>query len=57
VFFFEETRPRDPYFQVHVIDTKLDELAAMLLQNHADKITMMGKVDEIKGLLVNFLAV
>lgn len=55
--FFEETRPRDPYFQVHVIDAKLDELAAMLLQNHADKITMMGKVDEIKGLLVNFLAV
>ena len=55
--FFEETAPRDPYFQVHVIDTKLDELASMLLQSHADKLAFLSKVDEIKGLLVDFLAV
>ncbi len=54
--FFEETRPRDPYFQIHVIDTKLDELAAMVLQNHGEKLALLTKVDEIKGLIVDFLA-
>lgn len=54
--FFEESRPRDPYFQVHVVDTKLNELAAMVLQNHTDKLRMMSKVDEIKGLIVDFFA-
>lgn len=54
--YFEEKRQRDPLFQIHVIDTKLDELAAMVLQNHADKLRLLTKVDEIKGMLVDFLA-
>ena len=55
--FFEEKRKKDPYVQIHVIDQELDKLAAMLMQKHGDKIQFMSKVDEIKGLLVDFLAV
>lgn len=54
--FFEETRPRDPLFQVRVVDQKLNELAVMVMQNHSDKLRMLSKVDEIKGLLVDFFA-
>lgn len=55
--FFEERQKKDPYVQIHIIDQELDKLASMLLQKHADKIQFMSKVDEIKGLLVDFLAV
>ena len=48
--------PRDPLFQVRVVNEKLAELTAMVMQNHADKIKMLSKVEEIKGLLVDFLA-
>ena len=54
--FVEEKRERDPYFQIRVVDQKLEELAAMVLQNHQDKLQMMSKVDEIKGLLVDFFS-
>lgn len=54
--YFEEKRPVDPLFQVRVIDKKLDELAMMVLQNHADKLNLLSKIEEIKGLLVDFLA-
>lgn len=54
--YFEEKRPVDPLFQVRVIDKKLDELALMVLQNHADKLNLLSKIEEIKGLLVDFLA-
>ena len=55
--YFEEVRPKDPYYQIHVINTELDKLATMVLQNHSDKLALMSKVDEIKGLVVDFLAV
>lgn len=54
--YFEERKPRDPLFQIHIIDKKLDELAAMVLQSHSDKLKLLSKVDEIKGMLVDFLA-
>lgn len=54
--YFEERKPRDPLIQVRVIDKKLDELTAMVLQSHTDKLKLLSKVDEIKGLLVDFLA-
>ncbi len=54
--FFADTRPRDPYVQIQVVDEKLDRLAAMLLQNHADKLKLLAQVDEIKGLLIDFFA-
>lgn len=55
--FFSEKRDRDPLVQVKVVDQKLDELASMILQNYGDKLKMMSKVNEIKGLIVDFLAV
>ena len=55
--YFEEVRPKDPYYQIHVINTELDKLATMVMQNHSDKLALMSKVDEIKGLVVDFLAV
>ncbi|MDE5897826.1 MAG: YaaR family protein [Treponemataceae bacterium] len=54
--FFAETRPRDPYVQVRVVDRKLDEIATMILQNQADRFKLLSRVDEIKGLLVDFFA-
>jgi uncharacterized protein YaaR (DUF327 family) len=42
--------------QLRVVDEKLNELATMVLQNYNDKIQMLAKVDEIKGLLVDFFA-
>lgn len=54
--YFEEKRPVDPLFRIRVIDKKLDELALMVLQKHADKLKLLSKIEEIKGLLVDFLA-
>lgn len=54
--YFSEKRPKDPYVQLRVVDEKLNELATMVLQNYNDKIQMLAKVDEIKGLLVDFFA-
>ncbi len=54
--FFSEQRERDPHVQVRVIDKKVEELTLMILQNHSDKIKMLSKIDEIKGLVVDFFA-
>lgn len=54
--FFAEMRKPDPYIQVKVINKKLEELATMILQNHEDKLKMMAKLDEIKGMIVDFYA-
>ena len=54
--FFSEQRPRDPLVQVRVVDRKIEDLALMILQNHADKMTLLAKVGEIKGLVVDFFA-
>lgn len=50
------TRIQDPYFQIKIVNQKLDEMARMILQNHADKIQLLNKVGEIKGLIVDFFA-
>lgn len=49
-------RPQDPFFQIRVVNQKLDEMARMILQYHADKIQLLNKVGEIKGLIVDFFA-
>ena len=49
-------RPPDPYCQVRVVNQKLDEITSMILQNHGDKIAMLSKIGEIKGLIVDFFA-
>lgn len=54
--FFAEKRKPEPYVQVQVVNKRLDELATMILQNHTERIEMLAKVDEIKGLIVDFFA-
>ncbi len=49
-------RPQDPYFQIKIVNQKLDEIARMILQNHGDKLELLSKVGEIKGLIVDFFA-
>ncbi len=48
-------KPLPPRVQIRVINEKLDEMARYLLSSHKDKLFMLSKVDEIKGLLVNLL--
>lgn len=55
--YFEEVREVDPYYQIHVVNEKMDKLAMMILQNHEDKLNMLSKVEEIKGMIVDFFAV
>ena len=40
---------------VKIIDTKLERLAADVLQNQKDQIDLVARVDEIYGLLVDFI--
>lgn len=44
------------YTQIHVIDEKLEKLAASILANQRDRLTILAKVEEIKGLLVDLLS-
>jgi uncharacterized protein YaaR (DUF327 family) len=47
----------DDYFHiVKVVDEKLDQLAAEVLSNHADKLALLAKIDEINGLLVDLIS-
>lgn len=54
--FFNELHERNPYVQVRVIDEKLDHVASEILKSHIDKLQMLAKIDEIKGLVVDFFA-
>lgn len=54
--YFSEVRKPDPYVQVKVINERMQEIASMVLQNQMNNISLLSKVDEIKGLIVNILA-
>ena len=41
------------YSQIHVIDRKLEELAAAILSGQTSQLERVSKLDEIKGLLVD----
>ena len=43
------------YTQVHVIDEKLERLAAGILSSQKDKLAILAAVEEINGLLVDML--
>jgi uncharacterized protein YaaR (DUF327 family) len=47
---------RKLYFLIKIVDEKLDRLAAEVLSNHADKLALLAKIDEINGLLIDFLS-
>lgn len=48
-------RKRHKFTQIEVIDKKLDQLASDVLYNHADKLKILARVDEINGILVNLI--
>ena len=44
------------YDIIRLVDEKLDELAQALVSEECDKIAILAKVDEIRGLLLDILA-
>lgn len=46
---------RKRYYILRIVDEKLDHLAADFLVNHYDKLTMLARIDEINGILVDLL--
>jgi uncharacterized protein YaaR (DUF327 family) len=46
----------DSYHVIRVIDEKLDRLAAEVLTNQRDKLSLLAKIDEINGMLVDLLS-
>lgn len=49
-------KKRRQLITVQIINTKLDELAAGILYNQADQLKILAKIDEIHGILVDFLS-
>ncbi|HOT62333.1 MAG TPA: DUF327 family protein [Treponemataceae bacterium] len=46
---------RKKFTQVEIIDQKLEQLAAGILSNQKDQLGLLGKIEEINGLLVDLL--
>ena len=44
------------YTQIHVIDEKLEKLAAGILSSQKDKLAILAAVEEINGLLVDLIS-
>ena len=51
-----EFKPPKEYTQIHVIDEKLERLAAGILSNQKDKLAILVSIEEINGLLVDLLS-
>ena len=49
-------RKQKKYTLIKVIDTKLEQLAAGVMQNHAGKLNMLTRIEEIQGLIVDLLS-
>jgi hypothetical protein len=47
---------RKKYTQVQVIDQKLEQMAAGILSNQKSQLDLLGKIDEINGLLVDLVS-
>ncbi len=47
---------RKKYTQVQIIDQKLEQLAAGILSNQKDQLGLLGKIEEINGLLVDLMS-
>jgi uncharacterized protein YaaR (DUF327 family) len=43
------------FVQVRTIDEKLDRLAQDVLFNHADKLQLLAKIEEIHGIVIDLL--
>lgn len=47
---------RKKFTQVQIIDQKLEQLAAGILSNQRDQLALLGKIEEINGLLVDLMS-
>jgi len=47
---------RKKFTQVQIIDQKLEQLAAGILSNQKDQLGLLGKIEEINGLLVDLMS-
>jgi len=47
---------RKKFTQVQIIDQKLEQLAAGILSNQKDQLSLLGKIEEINGLLVDLMS-
>jgi uncharacterized protein len=47
---------RKKFTQVQIIDEKLEQLAAGILSNQRDQLGLLGKIEEINGLLVDLMS-
>ncbi len=50
-------RKIDPHKSIVIINEKLDELGRWLLTSHKETLEMLRKLDEIKGMMVDLMAV
>ena len=51
----EEANERKGYTKIHIIDKKLEDLAAMLLSSQLRQMELVSRLEEIRGLLVDLL--
>lgn len=49
-------KPVDPYFQIQIIDKKLNQLASEMLIIHRKNLDILAKIEEINGLIVDLMA-
>lgn len=47
---------RKKFFQVQVIDEKLEQMAAGILSGQRNQLSLLGKIEEINGLLVDLMS-
>ncbi|MDR1506502.1 MAG: DUF327 family protein [Treponema sp.] len=52
---YREMKGRIPVVKLQVIDKKLEELAAAVMRGQMSQLSILGRTDEIKGLLVDLL--
>lgn len=48
-------RRRKKFYQIEIIDQKLDKLATEVLYNQRDQMAFLAKIDEIHGILVDLI--
>ena len=48
-------KPHKRYYKIQVIDSKLEDMAAMLLSRQMPQLELLSRLEEIKGLLVDLL--
>ena len=45
-----------PFYQIQVINQKLNQLASDMMYNHRRTLNLLARVDEINGLVIDLLA-